>query len=149
MCEDKGERPQISVGKLISRDNLMSNELIHEQAKTKLKKSDFYLVILVPGEEILKVNIFAAKNSKITKILVELAEFTPQTVEGIGDVLTNYELCDCIIHTTGLCFSGSNCFYESYMDMNLLDKKDFSIEKLKESFLKIDNVKSINLIAIE
>ena len=149
MCEDKEERPQISVGKLINRENLMNNSLIHDHAKAKLKKSDFYLVILVPGEEILKLNIFAAKNSKITKVLVELAEFTPQTVEGIGDVLTNFELCDSIIHTTGLCFSGSNCFYESYMDMNLLDRKDFSIDKLKDSFLKIENVRSVNFIAIE
>ncbi len=149
MCEEKEEKPQISVGKLVKKADIQNNILIHNDAKNKIKDSEYYLVISIPGKDILKLNIFSIKNQVITKILIELVEFTPQTVEGIGDILTEFQICDSIIHTTGLCFSGANCYYESYMDMNILQKEGFSVEKLKEAFSKVENVKSVQLIPIQ
>jgi len=149
MSGDKEEKPQISVGKLVKKEELLSSSLIHKDALNKIKDGENYLVISIPGKDILKLNIFATIHSVITKVLIELVEFAPQTVEGIGDVLTEFEICDSIIHTTGLCFSGVNCFYESYININILEKKDFSIDKIKEAFLKIENVKSVELIPIK
>ena len=149
MCEEKEEKPQISVGKLIKKADLQTNVLIHDDAKNKIKDSEYYLVISILGKDILKLNIFAIKNQTITKILIELVEFTPQTVEGIGDILTDFQICDSIIHTTGLCFSGANCYYESYMDLNIMNQENFSVDKLKEAFLKVENVKSVQLIPIQ
>ena len=148
MCEDFDNRPQISIGKLIKNQDLTESFLIPEQAKAKLVESKYYLSVSVPGESILKISIFATKHERVMKILIELDEFTPVVVEGIGNILTENDLCDFIIHTSGLCFSESSCYYESYIDVDQLKETELSLEILEKKFKELEKVKEVDFINI-
>jgi hypothetical protein len=139
------ERKQISFGYLVSKDDFEKSPFIPSDSKIHLKKSPFYLLISIPGEEILKISVFPCENSAIKKILIRLKEFSPDLVKGISDVLKNFNLGDSTIHTTGLCFSGVRCFYETYIDSAKMGVKNVSAEQIRAEFLKVPRIEEVQL----
>jgi hypothetical protein len=146
---DIEEKKQISYGKLISKDAYKSTSLIPKEVKSNLKVEDYYLLIYIPGEDIIKLSIFPCKNKGIKKILIRLKEFSPDLVKGISDVLKNFNLGSETIHTTGLCFSGINCFYETYIDSTNLDSGKIAIDSVKEEFLKVPRVVTVEIVDLD
>lgn len=142
-------KKQISYGKLISKKDFASTSVIPIEVKEELKKSgEYYLWIFIPGEDIIKLSVYPCPSSSIKKILIRLKEFSPDLVKGISEVLKNFQLGDATIHTTGLCFSGQNCFYETYVDASELAAKALSLEKIKENFKNVHKVVSVELLDI-
>ena len=149
MTESQADRKQISYGYLLSKENFENTPLIPPAAKRILKKGEYYLLIFIPGEELLKISSIPVEHSDIKKILIRLKEFSPDLVKGISDILKNYNLGDSTIHTTGLCFSGINCFYETYVDATKATTLKISLEGIKNEFKKIPRVEDVQVLEIE
>lgn len=141
-------RQQISYGKLISRAGYEQSKFFPEEIRTHLPKTPYYLYIYVPAEKIIKVSIFACENNHIKKILISLKEFAPELVKGISTVLKNFDLSKGTIHTTGLCFESSKCYYETYVDASKLKKNNISFEDIREEFLKVDRINEVKILEI-
>jgi hypothetical protein len=149
MAEVPMERRQISYGNLVSHEDFEQTALIPFEVKKSLAKGIYYLFIFVPSEDSLKVTIFPVDNKTIKKILICLKEFSPDLVKGISDVLKTYNLGESSIHTTGLCFSGINCFYETYIDAQKMEQNQISLDAIKKEFKKIDRVLDVQILDIE
>ncbi|TFH27687.1 MAG: hypothetical protein E4G98_05940 [Promethearchaeota archaeon] len=146
MMEEKiEEKKQISYGKLISREDFMSDRCMPADVKNKLEDVPHYLFIFIPSDEILKISVFPSKNPTIKKILIRLKEFSPELVKGISDILKNFKLGSSTIHTTGLCFENINCFYETYM--SVVDMPT-SMDEIKAEFMKVPRVEEVSIIDI-
>ena len=137
------ERQQISYGKLIPRKKYMESQFIPDQIRSHLAETPYYLYIYVPADEIIKVSIFACKTANIQKILIRLKEFAPELVKGISTVLKNFNLGAGTIHTTGLCFESTRCFYETYVDATVMEKKGLSLDHIKKEFLAVNRVEEV------
>jgi hypothetical protein len=142
------ERKQISFGQLVSKADFGKTPFVPVDVKKTLKPSDYYLFIFIPGEDIIKLSIFPCKTPSIKKILIRLKEFSPDLVKGISDVLKNFNLGDSTIHTTGLCFSGINCFYETYIDADAIKNRKVSLDTIKADFLKVPRVEKVELVDV-
>lgn len=139
----QNERQQISFGKLITRENYITSPFIPGQIRSHLADTPYYLYIFVPADEIIKVSIFACKSGNIKKILIRLKEFAPELVKGISTVLKNFKLSEGTIHTTGLCFESTRCFYETYVDATVMKEKNLSLDKIREEFSKVNRVEEV------
>ena len=137
------ERQQISYGKLIPRNKYMESPFIPDQIRSHLAENPYYLYIYVPADEIIKVSIFACKTANIKKILIRLKEFAPELVKGISSVLKNFNLGAGTIHTTGLCFESTKCYYETYVDATVMEQKNLSLEQIREEFLAVNRVEEV------
>ncbi|MHA1674792.1 MAG: hypothetical protein ACTSYI_14350 [Promethearchaeota archaeon] len=146
MEEEKIEdKKQISYGKLISREDFISDKCIPAGVKKKLEDVPYYLFIFIPSDEILKISVFPTKHPVIKKILIRLKEFSPDLIKGISDILKNFKLGSSTIHTTGLCFESINCFYETYM--SVVDMPA-SMDEIRAEFLKVPRVEEVSIIDI-
>jgi len=145
----EAERKEISFGYLISKADFEQSSLIPVEGKKRLKAGQYHLFIFIPGEEILKLSVFPCENKTIKKVLIRLKEFSPDLVKGISDVLKNFNLGDSTIHTTGLCFSGINCFYETYLDSTKMNEQKFTIDEIKDSFMKVNRVEEVKIVDVE
>lgn len=141
-------RQQISYGKLISRAGYEQSRFFPEEMRDHLPETPYYLYIYVPAEKIIKVSIFSCENKNIKKILISLKEFAPELVKGISTVLKNFDLSKGTIHTTGLCFESSKCYYETYVDASKLEKMNISFEKIKDEFLKVERINDVRILEI-
>ncbi len=81
--------------------------------------------------------------------MIRLKEFSPDLVKGISDVLKNFNLGDATIHTTGLCFSGINCFYETYIDAESIKTKNIALDTIKEDFMKVPRVEKVEIVDVD
>ncbi len=142
-------RQQISYGKLISRRKYEESSFFPDEIRSHLPNTPYYLYIYVPADRIVKVSIFACDSSKIKKILISLKEFAPELVKGISTVLKNFNLGKGTIHTTGLCFESSKCFYETYVDESKLKESDISFEEIQKEFLKVERIEEVRILDIE
>ena len=142
-------RQQISFGKLVSRAEYEQSKFFPEEIRSHLPKTPYYLHIFVPAENIVKVSIFACSNKDIKKILISLKEFAPELVKGISTVLKEFDLSKGTIHTTGLCFESTKCYYETYVDASKLAKNNVSFGKIKKEFLKVDRINEVQILDIE
>lgn len=142
------DKKQISFGKLIPKAKFESSGFIPERVQSQIKATPFYLMIYIPADDIIKISVFPCENSSIQKILIRLKEFSPDLVKGISDVLKNFNLGDGTIHTTGLCFEAINCFYETYIDTNVIKNRNITIEKIREEFLKVPRVEEVIIVDI-
>jgi hypothetical protein len=149
MAEPNIERKQISFGNLIARTDFEKSPMIPDDVKSILRKGEYYLFIFIPEEKNLKLNVFPVENQKIKKILIRLKEFSPDLVKGISDVLRSFNLGDSTVHTTGLCFSGVKCFYETYVDASKAEQSKISLDNIKAEFVKIPRVEEVELLNIE
>ena len=141
-------RQQISYGKLISRAKYEKSSFSPDEIRDHLPNTPYYLYIFVPAEKIVKVSIFSCKNKNIKKILISLKEFAPELVKGISTVLKNFDLGKGTIHTTGLCFESSSCYYETYVNASQLEENNISFDSIKEEFLKVDRIKHVRILDI-
>ena len=141
-------RQQISYGKLISREKYEQSSFFPDEIRDHLPNTPYYLFIYVPADKIVKVSIFACENKNIKKILISLKEFAPELVKGISTVLKNFDLGKGTIHTTGLCFESSSCYYETYVNAAQLEENNVSFDTIKEEFLKVDRIKDVRILDI-
>ena len=148
MDEDGDCSKQISYGRLLQAQDFKTSTFIPENVRNSLKLSPFYLFIYIPADEIVKISIFPVENATIKKLLLRLKEFSPDLVKGISGVLKNFNLGDGTIHTTGLCFENINCFYETYLDLTNIEKRNISLEEIRQEFLKVPRVDSVDIIDI-
>ena len=143
------ESKQISYGRLLKAQDFQASSFIPENVRKSLKStSPFYLFIYIPADEIIKISIFPVPNPTIKKLLLRLKEFSPDLVKGISGVLKNFDLGDGTIHTTGLCFESINCFYETYLDLTNIERRNISIDEIRQEFLKVPRVDSVEIIDI-
>ncbi|MHA1272348.1 MAG: hypothetical protein ACTSQP_16335 [Promethearchaeota archaeon] len=140
--EKKDEKNKISVGLIISRDEIEKNKIFPDEVKKEIAKADFYLLIYISREDVVKISCFPSKTDNIKKILVRLKEFSPELVKGISYVLKELKLSEDIIHTTGLCYEMENCFYETYLIGDFFQSEE-NIKKVKENFMAIGEVISV------
>lgn len=148
MSDTPLERKQISYGNLISHTDFDKMGIVPIEVKKTLKKGAYYLFIFIPGEDLLKLSVFPVAHSTIKKILIRLKEFSPDLVKGISDVLKNFNLGDSTIHTTGLCFSGVNCFYETYVDATKAESMAVSLNNIIDEFKKVPRVEEVQIVDI-
>ncbi|MCK5346803.1 MAG: hypothetical protein KAR20_25520 [Candidatus Heimdallarchaeota archaeon] len=139
---------QISYGRLLNSHDFSNSTFIPDQVRSGLKSSAYYLFIYIPADEIIKVSIFPVQNPTIKKLLLRLKEFSPDLVKGISGVLKDFNLGDGTIHTTGLCFEAINCFYETYLDLANIEKRNISLEEIRQEFLRVPRVDSVEIIDV-
>jgi hypothetical protein len=129
----------LSVGKIVNKEQFLKCDLIPEEVKGIIgKKGEFFLMIFVPREDIVKASFFPCKDANIEKILIKLSEFSPELVKGISEVLKDLKLAEHILHTTGLCFSTEACYYESYL--HLSPDENISNDTVKAAFSRVPKV---------
>jgi hypothetical protein len=132
------KRNKISVSLIIENQELHENQVFPNEIKEEITDTPYYLLIFIPRKDVTKINCFPISDNKITKILIKLKEFSPNLVKGISNILKNLDLNDEILHTTGLCFELEDCYYESYVKAENLDRE--RLKKIKEDFLKLNKV---------
>ena len=49
------------------------------------------------------------------------------------------------MHTTGLCYEMEKCFYETYLNGDIIDSGSLSIGNIKEKFMAVANVINVNI----
>jgi hypothetical protein len=143
------ERKEISYAKLVSRAELLDSAVVPKMpgGLGKLRESDNYLVICIPSDANLKVSVFPSGRN-IKKLLIKLEQFSAQLVKGISDVLKLFNLTgDTIIHTTGLCFSGQHCFYETYLNADAIQDPEV-LASVQTEFKKVDSVERSEIVDI-
>jgi len=137
------QKNKISVGLIITNNELKNNPIFPAEIKEEVLDSPFYLLIFISREDVVKISCFPTKNKNIKKILIKLKEFSPDLVKGISNVLNDLNLSKEILHTTGLCYEMEKCFYETYLMGDIIDSGDLSIDDIKNKFMSVANVMSV------
>ena len=138
------EKNKISVGMIITNEELNNNRIFPAEIKEEILSSPYYLLIFISREDVVKISCFPTKKNNIKKILIKLKEFSPDLVKGISNVLNELNLSKDILHTTGLCYEMEKCFYETYLTGDTIDSGELNVETLKNKFMSVANV--INVI---
>ena len=137
------EKNKISIGMIISNEELNKNPIFPLEIKEEILSSPYYLLIFISREDVVKISCFPTKNNNIKKILIKLKEFSPDLVKGISNVLNELQLSKDILHTTGLCYEMEKCFYETYLVGDNINTENLSIETIKEKFMAIAKVTNV------
>lgn len=145
--KNEDEKKKISVGLIISKEQLFGNSIIPEEIKNEVVKEDYYLLIYISREDVIKISCFPTSTNNIKKILIKLEEFSPNLVKGISSVLRDLNLSKDILHTTGLCFKLQDCYYESYLVGDNLTSE--VIERVKEKFMEVTKIVDVIIEDIE
>ena len=82
--------------------------------------------------------MFPVETKSIKKILINLESFSLELVNSISEVLK--DLNEYILHTTGICYSEEFGFYETYINVEKLNEKNITLEKIKEDFMNIPKI---------
>jgi hypothetical protein len=135
---NQAERNKISVSIIIDHDELITNNVFPDEIKYNIIQSPYYLLIFIPRKDIIKINCFPISNKHIKKILIKIEEFSPEMVKGISKIFKELNLSKDIIHTTGICFELSDCYYESFLKAEILDSE--TLEKIKQKFMRLEKV---------
>ncbi|GAB4321117.1 MAG: hypothetical protein Kow0069_25330 [Promethearchaeota archaeon] len=145
---DDSDTQALSIGRLVLRETFVNNTLIPEEVKAKISgKGDYFLLIFIPRDDVVKVSLFPCKTPKIKKLLIQLEEFSPELVKGISTALKQLNLADHIMHTTGLCFSAEKCFYETYLDASNLEAGQLG--DIRAEFERIPRVLDVSIVEVE
>ncbi|KKK42837.1 hypothetical protein LCGC14_1557020 [marine sediment metagenome] len=139
------QKNNISVGLIINGNELHSNPIFPNEIKDEILDAPYYLLIFISREDVVKISCFPTQNNNIKKILIKLKEFSPKLVKGISSVLNELNLSSNIMHTTGLCYEMEKCFYETYLTGDLIDSGELTVDSIKDKFLSVDNVLSVNV----
>jgi len=139
--EKEAQKNKISVGLIIDKEELNTNVIFPGEIKEEVKDAPYYLMIFISREDVVKISCFPTKTNNIKKILIKLEEFSPNLVKGISNVLRELNLSKDVLHTTGLCYELSDCYYESYINGDEIDSDD--IEKIKRAFMSIEKVNDV------
>jgi len=142
---NSAQKNRISIGLIINNNEMHTNPIFPSEIKEEIQESPFYLLIFISREDVVKISCFPTQNKNIKKILIKLKEFSPDLVKGISNVLNELNLSKDILHTTGLCYEMEKCFYETYLNGDVIDNGSLSIEKIKEKFMAVANVIEVNI----
>jgi len=149
METDNGaQKNKISVGQIITHDELYNNPIFPSEIKEEILDSSFYLLIFISREDVVKISCFPTKKKNIKKILIKLREFSPDLVKGISNVLNELNLSKEILHTTGLCYEMEKCFYETYLIGDIIDSGELSLDNIKDKFMGVANVIDVQIEAV-
>lgn len=143
--EDQDQKNKISVGLIISKEELKKNPLIPNEVIQEVQDTPYYLLIFISREDVVKISLFPTKSSNIKKILIKLKEFSPDLVKGISGILKELDLSKSILHTTGLCYEMENCFYETYLSGDQFAPNKITIESIKSKFMSVAKVISVEI----
>ena len=143
--DNVAQKNRISIGLIITNDELNTNPIFPSEIKKEIQKSPFYLLIFISREDVVKISCFPTQNKKIKKILIKLKEFSPDLVKGISNVLNELNLSRDILHTTGLCYEMEKCFYETYLNGDIIDSGSISINNIKDKFMAVANVIDVSI----
>jgi len=140
VAEKFEEKNKISVGMIITNEELNNNRIFPPEIKEEILSSPYYLLIFISREDVVKISCFPTKKNNIKKILIKLKEFSPDLVKGISNVLNELNLSKDILHTTGLCYEMEKCFYETYIMSDTIDSGQLNVETLKNKFMSVAKV---------
>lgn len=143
--DNDAKKNRISIGLIITHNDLDNNSIFPSEIKEEILKSPFYLLIFISREDVVKISCFPTQKKNIKKILIKLKEFSPDLVKGISNVLNELNLSKAILHTTGLCYEQAKCFYETYLIGDIIDSGELSVEDLKNKFMSVANVIDVHL----
>ncbi|MBD3340479.1 MAG: hypothetical protein GF353_15295 [Candidatus Lokiarchaeota archaeon] len=135
------EKNKISVGLIISKEELYNNPIIPSEITDELLEMPYYLLIYISREDVVKISCFPSKTHDIKKVLIKLTEFSPELVKGISNVLKELDLSKNILHTTGLCYEMENCYYETYLTGDDLQ----NIDNVKDRFKALTKVINVSI----
>ncbi|TXT62744.1 MAG: hypothetical protein BAJALOKI3v1_510024 [Promethearchaeota archaeon] len=141
------QKNKISVGLIIDKEELQSNVIFPGEIKEEVMDAPFYLLIFISREDVVKISCFPSTTNNIKKILIKLEEFSPNLVKGISSVLRELNLSKDVLHTTGLCYELSDCYYESFITGDGMDSED--IEEIKRAFMAIEKVNDVIFEEVE
>lgn len=139
--EKEAQKNKISVGLIIDKEELHTNVIFPNEIREEVQDAPYYLMIFISREDVVKISCFPTKTNNIKKILIKLEEFSPNLVKGISNVLRELNLSKDVLHTTGLCYELSDCYYESYINGDEIDSED--IEEIKRAFMSIEKVNDV------
>lgn len=140
---NSSQKNKISIGLIINNDELSKNPIFPSEIKEEILESNYYLLIFISREDVVKISCFPTKNKNIKKILIKLKEFSPDLVKGISNVLNELNLSKEILHTTGLCYEMEKCFYETYLIGDMLDTGKLTVDIIKQKFMSVANVLNV------
>jgi len=140
VAEKFEEKNKISVGMIITNEELNNNRIFPSEIKEEILSLPYYLLIFISREDVVKISCFPTKKNNIKKILIKLKEFSPDLVKGISNVLNELNLSKDILHTTGLCYEMEKCFYETYIMSDTIDSGQLNVETLKNKFMSVAKV---------
>ncbi len=143
------QKNKISVGLIISKEELNKNPMIPEEILKEIIETPYYLLIYISREDVVKISCFPTKTNNIKKILISLKEFSPDLVKGISTVIKDLNLNKKILHTTGLCFSMENCYYETYLLGDSISDEISVIESIKDKFLAVPKILEVKIEIIK
>ena len=127
----------------------MKFTIFPDEMKEEIIDSPYYLLIFISREDVIKVSCFPTNTKLIKKILIKLEEFSPEIVKGISEVLSELNLSKDILHTTGICYELEKCFYETYLNGDIIDSGNLSVENIKEKFMAVAKVIAVNIENID
>ena len=139
VVNNEGEKNKISVGLIINEDQLKGS-VFPQEVIAEIEKTPYYLLIFISREDVVKISCFPSKTNNLKKILIKLKEFSPDLVKGISGVLKELNISKDILHTTGLCYEQSECFYETYL---IAESDNFNAESIVEKFKAIPKITSV------
>jgi len=145
--EKETPKKKISIGLIIDKEELHSNVIFSNEIKKEIMDTPFYLLIFISREDVIKISCFPTKTNNIKKILIQLEEFSPNLVKGISSVLRELNLSKEVLHTTGICYELSDCYYETYVNGDDVNEED--IEEIKRAFLSIEKVNNVIFEQVE
>ncbi|MFW9882263.1 MAG: hypothetical protein ACFFG0_55075 [Candidatus Thorarchaeota archaeon] len=139
------QKNKISVGLLLTNNELNTNSIFPTEIKEEILNSPFYLLIFISREDVVKISCFPTQKKNIKKILIKLKEFSPDLVKGISNVLNELNLSKEILHTTGLCYEMEKCFYETYLIGDVIDSGELSVDNIQDKFMSVANVLNVHI----
>ncbi|MFX1427809.1 MAG: hypothetical protein ACFFBE_15250 [Promethearchaeota archaeon] len=142
---NSAQKNKISVGLILTNSELNNNPIFPSEIKEEIMDSPYYLLIFISREDVVKISCFPTQKRNIKKILIKLKEFSPDLVKGISNVLNDLNMSKEILHTTGLCYEMEKCFYETYLIGDIIDSGELSIDNIKEKFMAVANVLSVQI----
>ena len=142
---NSAQKNKISVGLILTNNELNSNSIFPSEIKEEIMDSPYYLLIFISREDVVKISCFPTQKKNIKKILIKLKEFSPDLVKGISNVLNELNLSKEILHTTGLCYEMERCYYETYFIGEIIESGDLSVDMIKNKFNAVANVLNVQI----
>jgi sorbitol-specific phosphotransferase system component IIA len=136
---------KISIGLIVPNEDFKNSLIFPSEIKAEIYDRPYYLLIFIAREDVIKISCFPSKTDNIKKVLIHLTEFSPELVKGISTILKELNLNKHILHTTGLCYEMENCYYETYLVGDNLEKNNISLESISQRFRKITKVITVKI----
>ena len=95
---NSAQKNKISVGLILTNNELNTNPIFPSEIKEEIMDSPYYLLIFISREDVVKISCFPTQKKNIKKILIKLKEFSPDLVKGISNVLNELNMSQEILH---------------------------------------------------